>query len=162
MKFEKVSLKQYAESAYNAGHTGDYEKEYESLELPKRGTTHSAGYDFRIPYEVTLNPGESAKVPSGIRATGMPPDCVLMIFPRSSSGIKKGLNFLNGTGIIDSDYQNAENEGNITLAFRNTSDKTQTFEAGERIAQGIFVRYNIVEDDDATNQRIGGIGSTGK
>ena len=93
----------------------------------------------------------------------MNPDEVLMLYVRSSIGIKKGIVLSNGTGIIDCSYfSNPGNDGNIGLALFNTSDKEVVLEAGERIAQGIFMKYLITDDDDVLNaQRVGGFGSSG-
>ena len=68
----------------------------------------------------------------------------------------------NTVGVIDSDYQYAENEGHIMFAVRNYGDHVQEIAAGERFAQGVFVKYLITDDDNATAKRSGGIGSTGK
>ena len=162
MKFEKVSQKQYETDAKNLGHDGEYWSEYDNLQIPVRGTRHSACYDFFAPYGFKLNPGEEIKFPSGIRATGMPIDSVLLIFPRSSAGIKKNLMMKNTVCVIDSDYQYAENEGHIIFAMKNFGDTVQEIAAGERFAQGAFVKYLITDDDNATGVRTGGIGSTGK
>jgi dUTP pyrophosphatase len=88
-------------------------------------------------------------------------DEVLMLYVRSSIGIKKGLVLANGTGIIDYDYySNEDNDGNIGICLLNISDKEVTIEAGERIAQGIFLPYLISENGNSEEERKGGIGST--
>lgn len=162
MKFEKVSQKQYEADARSLGHDGDYWAEYDNLKVPERGTRHSACYDFYAPFGFKLNPDEEIKFPSGIRASDMPIDSVLLIFPRSSTGIKKNLMMKNTVCVIDSDYQYAENEGHIIFAMRNFGDTVQEIAAGERFAQGAFIKYLITDDDNATAKRSGGIGSTGK
>lgn len=69
----------------------------------------------------------------------------------------------NGTGIVDSDYyNNTDNEGHIMIAYFNTNDAAYTIEKGERIGQGVFMKYLTVHDDAAAEIRTGGIGSTGK
>ena len=82
---------------------------------------------------------------------------------RSSVGIKDGVVFSNTLAVIDEDfYNNEKNEGDIMLALWNTSNKTVSYNAGDRIAQGLFVKFGITEDDNATSVRTGGIGSSGK
>ena len=90
-------------------------------------------------------------------------DEVLKIVPRSSIGFKKGLMLINTIGIIDSDfYNNPDNDGNIGFKLKNLTDKTVEIKAGERIMQGIFEKYLIVDDDECEKIRVGGIGSSGK
>ena len=92
----------------------------------------------------------------------MEKDEYLSIFIRSSLAFKKGLMLANGTGIVDSDYyDNPDNEGHIMIAYYNTNDAPYTIEQGERIGQGIFMKYLTVNGDDADAVRVGGIGSTG-
>ena len=100
---------------------------------------------------------------SGIRAK-MPEDYVLMIYPRSGLGFKYRLQLNNTVGVIDSDYYNALNEGHIMIKITNDSNegKALDIKAGEGFAQGIFMQYGIVEDDDAKDIRVGGFGSTTK
>ena len=87
----------------------------------------------------------------------------LSIFIRSSLAFKKGLMLANSTGIIDCDYyNNPDNEGHIMIAYYNTKDVSYTIKKGERIAQGIFMKYLTTDDDDASGIRMGGIGSTGQ
>lgn len=84
-----------------------------------------------------------------------------MIYIRSSVGIKKGLVLSNGTGVIDADYySNPDNDGNIGISLLNTMNEDIVIEAGEKIAQGIFVGYLVADDDQATAERVGGFGST--
>ena len=87
----------------------------------------------------------------------------LSIFIRSSLAFKKGLMLANSTGIIDCDYyNNPDNEGHIMIAYYNTKDVPYTIKKGERIAQGIFMKYLTTDNDDASGIRMGGIGSTGQ
>lgn len=165
-KFYKVSYPQFEEGYL------DYDKEasqqqiqtiYNSLKLPKRATKGSAGYDFYTPIDITLKPGETIKIPTGIRCE-MNESWVLMIYPRSGLGFKYRLQLNNTVGVIDSDYFYSDNEGHIFIKMTNDSneDKTVDVKAGQGIAQGIFMQYGIVEDDDATDSRNGGFGSTTK
>lgn len=134
----------------------------ENAKLPVRSTSGSAGYDFVTPVDFTLKPGEFFMVKTDIKAY-MPKDIVLQIYPRSSMGIKKDVMLKNLTGIIDSDYaDNPDNEGNIGIVLYNYGTEKREFKAGDRIAQGIFVKFFTVDDDTADGERTGGYGSTGK
>lgn len=134
-----------------------------NIPLPKRGTKGSAGYDFCSPIEVEIAPGERKLIWTDVKAK-MPYYQVLKIYVRSSIGIKKNLVLQNVTGIIDSDYYgNPSNDGNIGIMLWNTGESIQKIEVGEKIAQGIFEQYYIVDDDSVSaDLRTGGIGSTGK
>lgn len=132
----------------------------ENIVLPKRQTAKSAGYDFYLPYDIFLNPGEMKVVATGIKAS-LEDDEVLEIYIRSSMAIKRGLYLVNQVGIIDADYyNNSDNEGHIMIAIRNTSALEVCLKTGERIAQGVFKKYLITDDDNVTSVRCGGIGST--
>jgi dUTP pyrophosphatase len=133
------------------------------IPLPQRGTRGSAGYDFCSPIEFEIAPGERKLVWTDIKAK-MPYYQVLKMYVRSSIGIKKNLVLQNVTGIIDSDYyNNPSNDGNIGIMLWNTGSSIQKIEVGEKIAQGIFEQYYVVDDDVvAGDLRVGGIGSTGK
>lgn len=130
----------------------------EKVELPKRGSLHSAGYDFTCPFDVEIKPGEEVIIPSYIKCLDMPSDKVLKIYVRSSLGIKRHLMLANGTGIIDSDYVWC-----IYVALVNCGKETVRIEKGERFVQGIFESYYVLADEkEVTSLRCGGIGSTGK
>lgn len=156
-KFEKVSIEQFREGCELE--TAD--SIYESIKLPKRATAGSAGYDFYAPYDIALAPGETAKVPTGIRSW-IENGWVLKLYPRSGLGFKYRLQLNNTVGIIDSDYYNSDNEGHIFIKITNDSNEGKTVEipAGTGFAQGIFVEYGITLDDDADGIRNGGFGST--
>ncbi len=158
-KFEIVSKEQFFNSL-------DYENKeeiYSSLKLPKRATKGSAGYDFYMPFDLTLEPGKTAKIPTGIRVW-MEPNYVLKLYPRSGLGFKYRLQLNNTVGIIDSDYYYSDNEGHIFAKITNDSNegKTVTLKKGEGFMQGIFVEYGITLDDDVEEIRNGGFGSTTK
>lgn len=131
--------------------------------LPKRKTAKSAGYDFVLPCDVRLNPHSiSAIIPTNVKAS-MPDDEVLMLYIRSSIGIKHHVTLANGTGIIDADYfSNPDNDGNIGICLQNNSNEIVSLKKGERIMQGIFVKYAVCDSDDTNEVRKGGFGSTGK
>lgn len=138
-------------------------KIYCGIELPKRGTEKSAGYDFFSPISVNLEPGMTMKMPTGIRCK-MDDDWVLKLYPRSGLGFKYRVQLNNTVGIIDADYFGAKNEGHIMAKITNDTNenKTAVFEAGKGFMQGIFVEYGITKDDNADGVRIGGFGSTNK
>ena len=131
--------------------------------LPKRGDSRSAGYDFYAPCDIVLQPGEKVLVFSDVKAY-MQDDEVLMLYVRSSIGIKKGLVLSNGTGIIDASfYNNPSNNGNIGIALHNTSDKIVKIEQGERLIQGVFMKYLMADNDGVLHsERVGGIGSSNR
>ena len=158
-KFEKVSLAQFKEGCKQA----DPDKIYEGIKLPRRATAGSAGYDFFAHYDITLVPGETVKIPTGIRAL-IENGWVLKIYPRSGLGFKFRLQLDNTVGIIDSDYSQSDNEGHIFIKVTNDSKEGKTVEipAGTGFAQGIFLEYGITVDDNADGVRNGGFGSTTK
>lgn len=163
-KFHKVSLEQFMMDV--KGDFPQYTEEdikdiYESIELPKRATKGSAGYDFYSPFSFSMEPGTTMKVPTGIRCE-MQEDWVLKLYPRSGLGFKYRLQLNNTVGIIDSDYFYSDNEGHIMAKITNDSKEGKTVEltAGTGFMQGIFLEYGITEDDDAQGVRNGGFGST--
>ena len=125
--------------------------------LPKRATKGSAGYDIYSPVSRRVKAGEPFIIPTGLRCL-MNDKYFLMIVPRSGLGFKYGLRLVNTSAIIDADFGNADNEGHILLKF--VADKDFEIHAGDRIAQGIFLKYGITVDDAADGERHGGFGST--
>lgn len=165
-KFHKVSFGQFAEGWKDTFPTASDEEIkniYENIKLPKRATSGSAGYDFYAPADFVLNPGETVKIPTGIRAE-MEEDWVLKCYPRSGLGFKFRLQLNNTVGIIDSDYFYSDNEGHIFSKITNDTKEGKVIElkAGTGFMQGIFVEYGITVDDDVTSIRNGGFGSTTK
>ena len=163
-KFHKVSQRQFLEGWKDSFGETDEEKIlriYESIRLPRRATAGSAGYDFFTPADFTLEPGQTVKIPTGIRAE-MQEDWVLKLYPRSGLGFKYRLQLNNTVGIIDSDYFYSDNEGQIFAKITNDSRerKTVVLKAGEGFMQGIFLEYGITVDDAAVEKRNGGLGST--
>lgn len=136
------------------------------IKLPERSTAKSAGYDFfayeRVeiePYKLGDNP---VMVKTGVKVE-MPDDEYLMLVNRSSNPKKKKLVIPNSIGIVDADYYgNPDNDGEMMFGFYNLSNEPVVIEAGEKLGQGIFCKYGITDDDNATGQRLGGFGSTGK
>lgn len=158
-KFDKVSFDQFAKDCEGHDKSDDLRKVYDNIQIPQRGTTLSAGYDFYLPYSICLGPGYSVLVPTGIRVL-MNPGWFLWCVPRSGLGFKYGVKLKNTAGIIDADYWFADNEGHIMAKL--TSDVPVNLEAGDRFMQGIFVPFGITMDDDPIKEaRTGGFGSTG-
>lgn len=164
-KFEKVSRERFTADWLDtfAGDDTMANRIYENLKLPKRATKGSAGYDFYSPLTFTLQPGETIKIPTGIRSS-MREDYVLMVFPRSGLGFKYRLQLNNTVGIIDSDYYYSDNEGHIFIKLTNDSKEGKILEVeeGTGFAQGIFIQFGITADDEVTEFRNGGMGSTTK
>lgn len=165
-KFHKVSYTRFAEDYQDT--FGEMSEEglreiYQRIKLPQRATAASAGYDFYTTREIRLAPGETVKIPTGIRAE-MREDYVLMLYPRSGLGFKFRLQLNNTVGVVDADYFYSDNEGHIFVKITNDSNENRilTLEEGAGFAQGIFMMYGITEDDDVTDVRNGGFGSTGK
>lgn len=162
-KFRKVSYEQFEKSMLDDFSLTKEESKniYSQIQLPKRATKGSAGYDFYTPVDIHLNPGETVKIPTGIRCE-MNPAWVLMIYPRSGLGFKYRLQLNNTVGIIDSDYYYSDNEGHIFIKITNDTheNKVVDVKANQGFAQGIFMQYGLVEDDNVTEERNGGFGST--
>ena len=167
-KFYKVSKEQFQKDWIDTfGESGEQggtpEDIYQEIKLPRRATAGSAGYDFFAPVDVTLKPGETIKIPTGIRVE-MEQEWVLKCYPRSGLGFKYRLQLNNTVGIIDSDYFYSDNEGHMFAKITNDSNEEKTVEIkkGDGFMQGIFVEYGITVDDDVTDVRNGGFGSTTK
>ena len=160
--FEKISYNNFENAMLDLDKNltkHDIQKIYDGIKIPKRATKSSAGYDFSSTIDFTLNPGEEIKIPTGIRAK-MNDDQVLLIFPRSSLGFKFRFQLNNSVGVIDADYYYSENEGHIFIKMFNGGTKSIQLNTGNAFAQGIFINYLLTDDDDATNIRNGGLGST--
>ena len=163
-KFQKVSYEQFTEGwidTFGATNAEEIKTIYDHIKLPKRSTSGSAGYDFYAPVTLTMKPGETVKVPTGIRVE-MEDDWVLKCYPRSGLGFKYRLQLNNTVGIIDSDYFYSDNEGHIFAKITNDTNEGKVVElqAGTGFMQGIFVEYGITLDDEVTAVRNGGFGST--
>lgn len=165
-QFFKVSFNQFCadySDTFSYISKDELVKIYDNLTLPSRATVGSAGYDFVTPVEITLKPKQCIKIPTGIRVK-MEPGWMLQCYPKSGLGTKFRMQLDNTVGIIDSDYFYAKNEGHIIIKITNDSneDKTLKIDAGKAFFQAIFVEYGITVDDNATDQRVGGFGSTQK
>ena len=156
-KFEKISFEQFKKDI------SDDEKLYESYSLPKRSTKNSAGYDIASLEEYTLKPGEAHIFVTGLKVS-MNSDEVLYLYGRSSFGYKYNITLANSVGVIDSDfYNNIDNEGHFKVKLINHGEKEVKINIGDRIAQGVFMKYLIVDnEEEIIKERKGGLGSTDK
>lgn len=155
--------------------------EDKKINLPKRQTKYSAGYDFECSEKTTIRSiwklfieqfihyinGDTTEkikptlVPTGVKAY-MQPDEALFIYNRSGNPLKKGLILGNGVGVVDSDYfSNPDNDGHIMFQFYNFFPFDVTIEKGERIGQGVFQKFLKIDGDAADGKRISGHGHTG-
>lgn len=157
----------------------------EDIKLPERSTKNSAGYDFFAIEDTVIEPAklivreyldpkdpglreieygfdrEPTMVPTGVKAK-MLEDEFLMLVNRSSNPGKKSLVVANGVGIIDADYYgNPDNDGEMMFPFYNVGRKPVEIKKGDKLGQGIFMKYGITSDDNAEGERTGGFGSTG-
>ncbi len=140
--------------------------EDKKINLPKRKTKFSAGYDVEAAEDIIVPSFKKGIAPTlvktGIKAY-MQDDEVLMLYNRSSNPKKKGLILSNSVGVVDKDYYgNQDNDGHIMFAFYNIKEDDVQIKKGECIGQAIFQKYYIADDDDAEGERIGGFGSTNK
>jgi len=156
-KFEKISFEQFKKDVK------DDKDLYESYSLPKRSTKNSAGYDFFALYDYTLKPGETMKVPTGVKVS-MESDEVLFLVDRSSMGFKYNVRMCNQVGVIDQDYyNNPNNEGHMWIRIQNEGDKDYVVKKGGGMIQGLFMKYLKTDDDiESESERNGGFGSTTK
>lgn len=156
-KFERISFEQFKKDVC------DNKELYDKIELPKRSTSNSAGYDIRSIENVIIKPGESKAIKTGLKVS-MNSDEVLYIYDRSSLGFKYDICLSNSVGVIDSDfYNNPDNEGHFQIKLINHGSKDFEVLVGDRIAQGVFMKYLTVDDEEnINNKRKGGIGSTNK
>ncbi|MDV3173946.1 MAG: dUTP diphosphatase, partial [Candidatus Phytoplasma stylosanthis] len=117
------------------------------INLPKRQTLFSAGYDFESAISIYIEPKKIVIVPTGIKAY-FESDKFLGIYPRSSLALKKKLIMPNSVGIIYSDYyNNLHNEGHIFIPLYNFSNEKVFIQKNERIAQGILQNFYLSDND---------------
>lgn len=133
-------------------------KHTKDVKIPTRSDDRSAGYDFYAPEDIVIPARSKITIWTDICAY-MLPDEVLMLYVRSSIGIKKGLVLANGTGIIDSSYY----PNNIGICLLNMNDHDVKILKNDRIAQGVFIKYLVADEEVILNKsREGGIGSSGR
>ena len=128
--------------------------------LPTRATSKSMAYDFYANTDYTVKPNEIVKIWTDIKSY-MQEDEGLILNVRSSMGGKFMLS--NTSGWIDSDYfSNPTNDGNIGIFLLNISDETQYIHKGDRIAQGMFIKYLVADNGNTDCVRKSGFGSSGR
>lgn len=138
----------------------EHRKNSGDIKLPTRSTKGSAGYDFYSPISVDIEPMCSQMIWTDV-CSKFEDDEVLLINVRSSMG-KQPVMIANTQGIIDpSYYGNPDNGGNIGIRLFNLGKTIYTVHTGDRIGQGMFIKYLTTDDDNATADRVGGYGSTG-
>ena len=137
--------------------------ENKEIEIPKRSTKRSAGYDFALIEETVIPANGIVAGKTGLKSY-MNDDEVLFIYPRSSLARKRGLMLSNNVGVVDADYyNNPDNDGHIMISLLNFTNNDVVLPKGERVAQGIFQRYYKATDEETvTSDRQGGFGSTSK
>ena len=164
-KFYKVPFDKFKEAWMDE--FPDFDEEateavWKSIKLPKRATAGSMGYDFFAPIPITLKPGETIKMPTGVGISFVEDGWGLFCLPRSGLGFKCRLQLDNTVGVIDADYEFAENGGHIfeKITCDSKTNKTVMVNQGDGFVQGIILPYGITLDDDCTAERTGGMGST--
>lgn len=166
IKFEKVSFEQFLKDCERTGWKEKHndttlKRFYDKIELPKRFTKGSAGYDFVTPFSLYI--GDiigPIEFPTGIRVK-LERDKALLLLPRSGIGFNTGVTIACTVGLIDSDYYYAENEGHIMCKLVPGFRPLSVSQYG-RVMQGVIVNFSLVDDDNATGERTGGFGSTNK
>ena len=135
----------------------------DTIPLPEYATDGSAGLDMRavIDEPLTVAPGETTLVPTGLAIHIGDPGLAAVLLPRSGLGHKHGLVLGNLTGLIDSDYQ-----GQVFISCWNRGSKAYEITPGERIAQMVFVpvaqvQFEVVEEFDDSERGAGGFGHSG-
>lgn len=168
-RFEKVSYKQFARDLIKylpSYQRMDLNKVYNNIQLPKRATHGSAGYDFYWPYKRnTISAGSCILIPTGIKCNIENGWC-LVLLPKSGLGTKHRVSLENTIGLVDSDYYNCETtEGHIYVKLSNDDrdGRSICFDEGVSFCQGVFLPYGLAEDEVMSeNIRTGAFGSTGK
>ena len=139
--------------------------EDKSINIPKRSTAHSAGYDIEAAEDLVIpkfTPGvKPTLIPTGLKAYCEDDECVLLL--NRSSGPKKGFILANSVGLVDSDYYgNENNDGHLFFAYFNCSGEDIEVKKGDKIGQAVFTKFLVTDNDNATGSRTGGFGSTDK
>ena len=130
--------------------------------MPQRATKHSAGYDIYSPIDAVIEPKSMQMIWTNIKAQ-FETDEVLLLCVTSGMG-KRGIMVANTIGVIDCDYYgNVGNDGNLGFRLYNFSNEPYVIKAGDKIGQGIFMKYLTVDNEaEITTERVGGFGSTVK
>ena len=147
-KFEKISYEQFKRDII------DDRQLYEEYEIPSRETYYAAGYDFHALCDFVIKPGMTKKIPTGIKAE-MENDEVLLIVVRGSQGFKYNVRLINQVGVVDKDYyNNPTNEGHIWIGLKNEGIKDYVVNKGDGIAQGMFIKYLLTENDNINEKTL--------
>lgn len=134
-------------------------KLHEDAQLPVRATEKAAGYDFHAYETTTIPPLGIAVVPTGITFEGMADTQYLDMRIRSGTPIKRKVMLANGAGVVDADYEGRDIG---IILFNPSMSLPVTIDKGERIAQGLLLKYDVTDDEKKpTKKRTGGMGSTG-
>lgn len=145
-KFEKISFEQFKKDVC------DDKRLYKEYSLPKRETDFAAGYDFFALADFVIKPGEIKKIPTGVKVL-MEDDEVLALVLRGSQGFIYNLRLINQFGVVDKDYyNNPTNEGHLWIGLKNEGKIDYVVSKGQGIAQGIFMKYLLTDDDGDTDK----------
>ena len=174
MHFEKITREQWTKDMMDLyqfenpskEHLEEINKLYDNIQLPKRATKYSAGYDFYVSGDVLIPMEHAGVIPTGIRWVcdkEEDKNKVLQIYPRSGIGFRTGVRLMNTVGIIDADYWEGNNEGHIMVKLYNPMNASFEVEDGEAIVQGVITEYHTCDDEEEiVEKRTGGMGSTDK
>ena len=174
MHFEKITREQWVKDMVNLlslehqteENFRDINKLYDGIQLQKRATKYSAGYDVYVSGDVLIPMEHAGIIPTGIRWVcdkEEDKNKVLQIYPRSGIGFRTGVRLMNTVGIIDADYWEGNNEGHIMLKLYNPMDSPLHVKDGEAIVQGVITEYHTCDDEEEiVEKRTGGMGSTDK
>ncbi len=140
--FEKISFEQFKKDVANDRDL------YDSLLIPQRSSAATAGYDLPLLADLELQPGETVKLPTGLKAH-FQPDEVLLLIVRSKTGFKYNIRLCNQIGVIDSDYyNNPDNEGHLFVKLQNEDTVAHSFKRGDALVQGVFMKYLATDSDN--------------
>ena len=139
--------------------------EDKDIHIPIRKTAKSAAYDIEAAEDITVpvyEPGiKPTLISTGLKAYCEDDECFLLL--NRSSGPKKGMLTPHGLGLIDADYcSNPGNDGHIMVQIFNCSDHELEIKKGDVVAQALFIKYLVCDNDNATGVRKGGFGTTDK
>jgi dUTP pyrophosphatase len=140
--FEKISFEQFKKDV------ADDRDLYDSVTIPQRSSSATAGYDLPLLADLELQPGETIKLPTGLKAR-FQPDEMLLLIVRSKTGFKYNIRLCNQVGVIDSDYyNNPDNEGHLFIKIQNEDTVEHSFKRGDALVQGIFTKYLVTDSDN--------------
>ena len=174
MHFEKITREQWTKDMMDLyqfenpskEHLEEINKLYDNIQLPKRATKYSAGYDFYVSGDVIIPMEHAGVIPTGIRWVcdkEEDKNKVLQLYPRSGIGFRTGVRLMNTVGIIDADYWEGNNEGHIMVKLYNPMNASFEVKDGDAIVQGVITEYHTCDDEEEiVEKRTGGMGSTDK